>query len=44
MIGLDGASYNHLDDDGKKRADNLKILFEMMVPSPASTIVGNRAA
>ena len=43
MIGLDGASYDSLDNDGKKRADNLKIIFDMLVPS-ASAPRANRAA
>ena len=37
MIGLDGANYDNLDQDGRKRADNLKVLFDMLVPSPASS-------
>ena len=44
MMGLDGGNYNNLDQDGRKRADNLKILFDMLVPSPAQAEGGNRAA
>lgn len=43
-MGLDGGNYNNLDQDGMKRADNLKILFDMLVPSPLSTVSENRAA
>jgi hypothetical protein len=44
MIGLEGTSYDAIDQDGKKRADNLKILFDMMVPSANSSRGGQARA